>query len=421
MSLAKTILRIFVDTTVVFAVIFFLPGLPPFEDLEAHTSTPARKLEGALSTGDYVLNEAEKLFEGDILGPEALEVSPLDPKVFYTALKGGSIAKVTENGNKLQVVAKLGDKCDGLWDVHKCGRPLGIRFDKDGNLIASDAYLGIFKLNFFTGENTNLVPKGKIIDDKPLLLFNSVAPSKDGKIYYTVSSTNYHLDNSLGEMLGAPSGRLLVFDPETNESTVLVEHVHFANGIVLSPKEDYLVFAECLKYRLLKYWIKGPKAGTKEVFLDGLPGTPDNLSFSPDGNILAGIVSVRLPGEFIPNDFLYEQPIIRKLMVRLMHVVKIPFEMASTFFEFSILKEINYYLMSFESILPMIPKYGMVVEVDWQGNILNSWHSNTPGLSLYSEAKIINGYMYLASPYNDYIGRVKLNSYYLDEPIFSVE
>ena len=94
------------------------------------------------------------------------------------------------------------------------------------------------------------------------MLFNSVAPSKDGKIYYTISSTEYSLDNSLGEMLGAPSGRLLVFDPETNESTVLKEELHFANGLVLSAAEDYLIMSECLQYRLLKYWIKGPKAGT---------------------------------------------------------------------------------------------------------------------------------------------------------------
>ena len=37
--------------------------------------------------------------------------------------------------------------------------------------------------------------------------------------------------------------------------------------------------------------------GTSEIFLDGLPGTPDNLSISPDGNIFVGLVSVRIPGE----------------------------------------------------------------------------------------------------------------------------
>lgn len=88
-----------------------------------------------------------------------------------------------------------------------------------------------------------------------------MAPAKDGKIYYTVSSTNYHLDESVGEMIGAPSGRLMVYDPVKKESTVLKENIHFANGIVLSADEDYLVFAECLRFRLHKYFLKGPNAG----------------------------------------------------------------------------------------------------------------------------------------------------------------
>lgn len=32
-----------------------------------------------------------------------------------------------------------------------CGRPLGMRMDKDGYLIVADAYLGLFKVNVVTG------------------------------------------------------------------------------------------------------------------------------------------------------------------------------------------------------------------------------------------------------------------------------
>jgi len=420
MGLAKTLLRIFIDSTVACALIVFLPGLPPYHDFESWTVSTPLKFEGPLSPGDYALNNGEKLFEGEVLGPEALEVSPIDPDVFYTTIKGGAIMKVYDNGRKMEPVAKLGGKCAGYWDVDKCGRPLGIRFDKNGDMIASDSYLGIFKINFNSGETTNLVPKGKVIEDKPSMLFNSVAPSKDGKIYYTISSTEYSLDNSLGEMLGAPSGRLLVFDPETNESTVLKEELHFANGLVLSAAEDYLIMSECLQYRLLKYWIKGPKAGTMEVFLDGLPGTPDNLSFSPDGNIFVSLVSVRMPGKFNPNDLLYEHWWMRKIILRLMHLVKMPLDLLSTYSDLPIIQQMSYYIMSFESILPFIAPYSIILEVDWQGKILESWHSNQAEFSLFSEAKVINGYMYLSSPYNDYIGRVKMHPHYLNEPFMSV-
>lgn len=54
--------------------------------------------------------------------------------------------------------------------------------------------------------------------------------------------------------------------------------------------------------------------GTTEVFLDGLPGTPDNLNLSPEGNILIALVSVRLPGEFDPLEFMFNHPWLRKLV-----------------------------------------------------------------------------------------------------------
>jgi sugar lactone lactonase YvrE len=63
-------------------------------------------------------------------------------------------------------------------------------------------------------------------------------------------------------MFGSPSGRLMVFDPRTNTSKVLLEDVHFANGILLSSEEDHLIFAETLQYRILRYWLKGRKAGS---------------------------------------------------------------------------------------------------------------------------------------------------------------
>ena len=46
-------------------------------------------------------------------------------------------------------------------------------------------------------------------------------------------------------------------------------------------------------------------------------------------------------------------------------------------------------MMSFESILPMMPRYSIVLEVDWQGKILESWHTNRTDFSRFSEAKII--------------------------------
>ena len=42
-------------------------------------------------------------------------------------------------------------------DEPTCGRPLGMRFDKDGYLIVVDAYLGLFKVNVATGNLLHLI------------------------------------------------------------------------------------------------------------------------------------------------------------------------------------------------------------------------------------------------------------------------
>ena len=115
-------------------------------------------------------------------------------------------------------------------------------------------------LTNFIGKAVNLVSKTTEVDGKTATVFNSVAPAKDGRIFYTVSSTDCYFDEGL-LAFGAPSGRLLVYDPIKQKSEVLQEEIHLANGIILSPNEDYVIFAESFQYRLLKHWIEGPKKG----------------------------------------------------------------------------------------------------------------------------------------------------------------
>lgn len=151
MSLAKKLLRIFLDTSIVLAVILFAPGLPPHCNFESFTVTPPRPLTGVLHPKDYALNNAEKLFQGQLYGPEGLEESPNEPDVFYTTTMDGSVVKIYDNGSKIKVVANFGEQCKVGEHSPKCGRPLGIRFDKDGNLIVSDSYLGIYKVDPISG------------------------------------------------------------------------------------------------------------------------------------------------------------------------------------------------------------------------------------------------------------------------------
>ena len=151
MGFGSFLFRGTIDLLVVSAIILLLPGLPPSGDFEARTFPPPMPLEGALAPDDYKLHNVEKLFTGEIKGAECVSVSPDEPDTFYSSLQGGSIVKFTENGRKMKSVARSGKTCSGYWDARRCGRPLALKFDPSGNLLAVDAYFGIFKIDLKTG------------------------------------------------------------------------------------------------------------------------------------------------------------------------------------------------------------------------------------------------------------------------------
>ncbi|XVE87514.1 hypothetical protein DITRI_Ditri18aG0124000 [Diplodiscus trichospermus] len=83
---------------------------------------------------------------------------------------------------------------------------------------------------------------------------------------------------------GRPSGRLLSFDPVSKRTKVLLSDLYFANGIALSPEQDYLLFCETPMRRCRKYYIQGIKEGHVENFIDNLPGMPDNIRYDGEGH-----------------------------------------------------------------------------------------------------------------------------------------
>ena len=88
------------------------------------------------------------------------------------------------------------------------------------------------------------------------------------------------------------TGRLMKYDPQIKQVSVLLNNLTFANGVALSKDGDYILIVETTNCRVLKYWLETPKAGTLEVFAD-LPGFPDNIKRSPRGGFWVGIYSRR--------------------------------------------------------------------------------------------------------------------------------
>lgn len=96
---------------------------------------------------------------------------------------------------------------DGYWQEPKCGRPLGIEFDKSGILYVADAYYGIWKVNIATGQKQLLVSPSVEIEGRKPKVFNSIALASNGDVYWTDSSSDIYLEDGIFGMLLDGSGR----------------------------------------------------------------------------------------------------------------------------------------------------------------------------------------------------------------------
>ncbi|PVH67111.1 LOW QUALITY PROTEIN: hypothetical protein PAHAL_1G430500 [Panicum hallii] len=191
----------------------------------------------------------------------------------------------------------------------------GLRFHYgSGDLYIADAYKGLMRVGPGGGEAKVLVTEA---DGVPLRFTNGVdADQVTGEVFFTDSSMNYQRSqHEKVTATGDSTGRLMKFDPRTNRVTVLQAGITYPNGLAISADRTHLVVALTGPCKLMRYWIKGPKAGTSEP-LANLPGYPDNvradvndgfwvalhrekmeLPFGPDNHMLA--VRINADGQVV--------------------------------------------------------------------------------------------------------------------------
>ncbi|GLG97334.1 hypothetical protein R5R35_002460 [Gryllus longicercus] len=415
MDLVKSLGIRTIEAVIVFFLVTFLPGFPPNMEFTAFSVAPSMPLKGTLELNTK-LNNAERLLDGDIKGPEHIVAYNGE---LYTGIHGGEIVKIV-NGKFVPVV-KFGRPCAGLWEESVCGRPLGFQFDKNGNIYVADAYYGIFKYEMRTGTSTTLVSINETIDGKTPKLPNDVAVASDGTVYWTDSSTEITLEDGVYACLGDGSGRLLRYDPKTHTNEVLMYNMHFPNGLALSPKEDYLLMSETVRSRIHKYYLKGPKAGTSEIFIDGLPGLPDNLKSLGEEGFLVPLVMARDSENILIFQLMGPYPLLRKFFARILAAIEVPLQYAHKFFPHYYLQRAIHWLGHFESVSAMSPKRTTILHLDLDGNVVESFHGNDSTVSGISSVEIFEDAFYLGSPYNTYIGRVKLPLTLKKTPVKSVK
>ncbi|MFI6957879.1 SMP-30/gluconolactonase/LRE family protein [Nocardia sp. NPDC050408] len=171
------------------------------------------------------------------------------------------------------------------------GRPLGMHAATDGSLLICDFDRGLLRLDS-AGEIEVLVAE---VEGEPLPFASNVVRAEDGTIYFSSSSRRYPLDEWMGDLLEhSGTGRLFRLDPSGKLET-LIDGLQFANGVVLSPDGSCVLVAETGAYRVTRYWLTGPKAGTYDRLIENLPGFPDNMALGSDALVWMTLPSPRNP------------------------------------------------------------------------------------------------------------------------------
>ena len=199
-------------------------------------------------------------------GPEDVALDA-DDRV-YVGVAEGQILRYEPDGTNPEVFADTG------------GRPFGLAFDDAGNLLVADGFKGLLSIDP-SGQTTTLCTE---VDGRPFRFTDDLAIDSHGIVWFTDASDTWPPGESLTEALeNRPNGRLLKYDLTTGECSLVLDRLHFANGVALSPDETFVLVNETMRYRTKRVFVRGPRAGVVETFIDNLPGFPDNISTGRDG------------------------------------------------------------------------------------------------------------------------------------------
>lgn len=198
-----------------------------------------------------------------------------------------------------------------------------------------------------------------------------VAVARDGAIY--VSEPSLRDGDAWRTLIGhRGDGRLLRYDDLQNRVTVLLDDLQQPQGLALGPDDAYLLVSETADYRVGRYWLKGEKAGTREAFLENLPGFPAGLHWNGRDRFWLALYAPRIRW----LDVLAPHPFLREVVFRLPRAVQ-----------------------------PRPEARSMVLGLDVNGRIVHRLHA--PGN--ISDVLEHEGAVYLGGPLESGVARVALH------------
>lgn len=264
-------------------------------------------------------------------GQEGPEFFVANGGVLYTGLNNGDVLKINTDGQQPEIVVNTG------------GRPLGLDVDGQGRLLVADAMKGLLRVSGRGAEakiETLLEKVSHPVADDRVRYADAVKVGPGGIIWLTDASRRFGA-KELGSTFEASvldvlehscTGRVIAQDPNTLVARVAIAGMCFPNGIEFSRDGKTMYVSETGTYRILAVDLaklslvrtsagdngvptldQAMKAGAVRVFVDNLPGFPDNLTRSSSNRLWVGLTKPRSP----VIDAMAAYPFMRQLTLRL--------------------------------------------------------------------------------------------------------
>lgn len=278
-------------------IVLYLVFWPVPIDPAAWTPPALTDLTGVYKPNSS-LTQIKRIGEGIGIGPEAVAFDGRGR--IYTGVNDGRILRFEHDGTQPQ------EFC------HTNGRPFGLKFDSAGNLIVADGLKGLLMVTP-AGEVSVLTNS---VNGTPINLANDLDIAADGTIYFTDSSRKFSYNKAMLDFYEhRPNGSLLAYNPKTEKTTLLLADLYFPNGVAINLDQSFVLVCETWRYRIIRYWLSGPQKGKADIFLDNLPGFPDNITFN--GRQTYWIALVQGPESRRRIDWLLPKPFLRKVLLRI--------------------------------------------------------------------------------------------------------
>ena len=341
----------------------------------AYFKLPARMPIEEGSGSPYALNDRLSTVELIGLGQiDAAEdpILDIDDNLYFGSRQGDIIRYFGPDHKEWEVYAHVG------------GMPLGLAFDRAGDLVCCIAGMGLYKIARDTREVIKLTDETNrswfsIIDDSRLRLPDDLDIAPDGRIFFSEATVRFDMHEWMVDALEARgNGRIICYDPRDRSTRTVIPNIRFANGVCVAHDGKSLFYASTWSCTIERYWLEGPKKGRTETVIGDLPGYPDNINRASDGSYWLALVGIRTPA----FDLALRKPAFRRRMVQ--------------------------QLAQDEWLFPQM-NVGCVVKFDEQGRIVDClWDREGKNHPMITSCNEHRGHLYLGGIVNNRVGRYRL-------------